>query len=149
MSGRLASWTIELIQFNIEFTPRTSTKSQALSDFVAECSFGNPEEGEIVSSQEKRPWVLFTDGSSTTTSGGAGIILTSPDGFAIQQAIKFHFNVTNNEAEYEALIAGLQLAQHLEASVVDIFTDSQLVAKQISGEYRVTNERMAAYMDTA
>lgn len=91
---------------------------------------------------------FFTDGSSTT-AGGAGVILTIPDGFKIQQAIKFHFNVKNNEAEYEALLAGLQLARHLEASVIEIFSDSQLVVKQILGEYKVVNNRMVAYMEIA
>lgn len=148
MSGRLVSWIIELSQFNIEFAPRTSIRSQALSNFFAECSFGNPEEGEILVDHEKKPWILFTDGSSTTTARGAGVILTSLDGFKIQQATKFHFNLTNNEAEYEALIAGLQLAQHLETSVIEIFSDSQLVVKQISGEYKVMNNRMAASMET-
>lgn len=149
MSGRLASWTIELSQFNIEFAPRTSTKSQVLYDFMTECNFESPEEGEISPSNEKKSWILFTDGSSTSAAGGTGVILTSPDGFKVQQAIKFHFNVTNNEAEYEALIAGLQLAQHLEASVIEIFNDSQLVEKQIAGEYEVTNNIMAAYMEVA
>lgn len=149
MSGRLASWTIETSQFNIEFTPRTSLKSQALADFVTECNFGAPKDGEILTENEKKPWVLFTDGSSTTTVGGAGVILTSPYGFKIPQAIKFHINVTNNEAENEALIAGLQLAQHLEASVVKIFSDSLLVVKQILGEYKVTHNRMTAYMEAA
>ncbi|XP_074383350.1 uncharacterized protein LOC141724931 [Apium graveolens] len=145
ISGRLAAWTIELSQFNIEFIPRASTRSQALSDFVVECNFADPEDGEVNISGSKKPWSLFVDGSSIVDSGGAGVILTSPEGFKVQQAIKFSFNVTNNEAEYEALIAGLQLAQHLEVQVIDIFGDSQLVIKQILGEYRTINNRMASY----
>lgn len=149
MSGRLASWTIDLSQFNIESTLRTSTKSQVLSDFMIECNFETAEEGEISPNSKKRSWVVFIDGSSTSSSVGAGVILKSPDGFKIQQAIKFHFNVTNNEAEYEALISGLQLAQHFEASVIEIFSDSQLVVKQITGEYKVANSRMTAYNEIA
>lgn len=53
--------------------------------------------------------------------------------------------MTNNEEEYEALIAVLQLARHLEVSILEIFSDSQLVAKQILGEYKVMNDRMAAF----
>lgn len=57
--------------------------------------------------------------------------MISPEGFKIQQALKFSFSVTNNVAEYEALIAGAKLAIELEVKVMDIFVDSQLVAKQI------------------
>lgn len=78
--------------------------------------------------------------------GGAGIILISPDGFKIQQALKFSFPVTNNIAEYEALIAGIRLAVELEVRVIDIFVDSQLVAKQIDGEFKTHNDRMMAYL---
>ena len=94
----------------------------------------------------ERAWTLFTDGSSTSQTGGAGVILTSPEGFKVQQAIRFQFPVTNNEAEYEALIAGVTLAHHLEVKIIEIFSDSQLVVKQIMGEFKTTNERMASYM---
>lgn len=73
-------------------------KSQVLSDFVAECNFENLEDGEISENHEKKLWTLFTDRSSTSIAGGAGVVLTSPDGFKVQQSIKFHFKVTNNEA---------------------------------------------------
>ncbi|XP_074327382.1 uncharacterized protein LOC141665301 [Apium graveolens] len=95
---------------------------------------------------QSRPWLLFVDGSSTSNSGGARVILISPGGFKIQQALKFGFSATNNVAEYEALIAGLKLASDLEAEVIDIFGDSQLVYKQISGEFKTHNERMARYL---
>lgn len=62
--------------------------------------------------------------------------------------MKFTFPTTNNEAEYEALIAGLNLVRHLEVSTVDIFSDSQLVVKQILGEFKTLNERMNAYVQT-
>ncbi|XP_074362426.1 uncharacterized protein LOC141702698 [Apium graveolens] len=144
ITGRLAAWTIELTQFYIEYKPRTAIKAQVLSDFVAECQFKSkthkPED------DQSRPWLLFVDGSSTSNSGGEGVILISPGGFKIQQALKFGFSATNNVAEYEALITGLKLASDLEAEVIDIFGDSQLVSKQISGEFKTHNERMARYL---
>ncbi|XP_074324197.1 uncharacterized protein LOC141661114 [Apium graveolens] len=144
MTGRLAAWTIELIQFYIEYKPRTAIKAQVLSDFVAECQFrakhSNPDKDQL------RPWLLFIDGSSTTSSGGTGIILINPEGFKIQQALKFEFLATNNVAEYEALITGLKLAASLEVHIINIFGDSQLVAKQISGEFKTHNENMTKYL---
>ncbi|XP_074337129.1 uncharacterized protein LOC141674302 [Apium graveolens] len=144
MTGIIAAWTIELSQFYIEYKPRTSIKAQLLSDFVAECQFrakhSNPDEDQL------RSWLLYVDGSSTTSSGGAGIIFISPEGFKIQQALKFEFQATNNVAEYEALIAGLKLPASLEVDIIDIFGDSQLVAKQISGEFKTHNENMVKYL---
>ncbi|XP_074347504.1 uncharacterized protein LOC141686363 [Apium graveolens] len=90
-------------------------------------------------------WTLFIDGSSTTILGRAGIILTSPEGFKIQQAVKFNFKVTNNEAEYEAIIVDLRLARSLEVKIIKIFSDFQLVVKQIMGKYKILNDRMTAY----
>lgn len=81
MTWRLAAWKIELIQFHIEYVPRTAMKAQALSDFVAECQFLSPS--PIEEAQPVKPWVLFADGSVTDLSGGVGIILISPEGFKI------------------------------------------------------------------
>ncbi|XP_074342598.1 uncharacterized protein LOC141680207 [Apium graveolens] len=145
MTGRLASWTVELSQFYLEFQPRTTMRSQTLADFITKCTFSNLEPGEMITSSEKKAWVLFTDGSSTSQAGGAGIVLTSPEGFVVKHVVKFKFPA-NNEAEYEGLITGHKLAHSLEASVIDIFSDSQLVVKQVLGEFKAINERMATYM---
>lgn len=77
---------------------------------------------------------------------GAGLILTSPDGFEICQAIRFTFPLTNNEAEYEALLAGLDLAEKLEVKHLRAFSDSMLVVKQFSGEYGQKDPRTKAYV---
>ncbi|GJU88528.1 reverse transcriptase domain-containing protein [Tanacetum coccineum] len=69
------------------------------------------------------PWTLFTDGSSYADGSGAGLILTNPEGIEFTYALRFRFDATNNEAEYEALIAGLKIAEkmgveNLQANVV-------------------------------
>ncbi|XP_074337434.1 uncharacterized protein LOC141674623 [Apium graveolens] len=119
-------------------------KVQALSDFVVECQF------DILTVEENpftpKAWTLFVDGSSTTSSGGAGVILIGPEGFKIHQALKFSFSVTNNLAEYEALLAGIRLAIELEKKVLEICGDSQLVANQLNGEFKAHDGRMAAYL---
>ncbi|GJS62197.1 reverse transcriptase domain-containing protein [Tanacetum coccineum] len=56
------------------------------------------------------PWVLFTNGSSCIDGSGAGLIITNPEGIEFTYALRFRFNATNNEAEYKALIVGLQIA---------------------------------------
>lgn len=54
------------LSFNLEFTPRTLMRSQALSDFIAEWSFAIPEEIKVLKDQKEKGWTLFTDGSSTS-----------------------------------------------------------------------------------
>ncbi|GKE19837.1 reverse transcriptase domain-containing protein [Tanacetum coccineum] len=59
------------------------------------------------------PWILFTDGSSCTDGSGAGLILTNSEGMEFTYALRVRFDATNNEAEYEALIAGLKIAEQM------------------------------------
>nr|GEV91555.1 reverse transcriptase domain-containing protein [Tanacetum cinerariifolium] len=59
------------------------------------------------------PWILFTDGSSCTNSSGARLILTNPEGMEFTYALRFRFDATNNEAKYEALTAGLRIAEQM------------------------------------
>ena len=77
---------------------------------------------------------------------GAGVVLISPEGKTINYALKFLFRATNNEAENEAVIAGLQLCRGLEAKHVRLRMDSQLVVNQILGEYEVRETSMQKYL---
>lgn len=117
-------------------------KLQALADFITE-----PQSRvKIISTSEDRTCTLFTDGSSISQVEGACVIFTSLEGFVIKQVVKCTFPTTNNEAEYEGLIAGLKPARHLEVLVIDIFSDSQLALKQALGKFKTINEKLAAYM---
>ncbi|XP_074327673.1 uncharacterized protein LOC141665583 [Apium graveolens] len=147
MTGRLAAWTVELNQFHIEYLPQNAVKPQILSDFVIECKFNNLIIEET--SFPQKAWNLYVDGSSTSSSGDAGVILINPEGFKIQQALKFSFPVTNNVAEYEALLAGLRLAIELEVKILEIFGDSQLVVKLLQGEFKAYDARMSTYLKLA
>ena len=61
-------------------------------------------------------------------------------------ALKFGFKASNNEVEYEALIAGLKLTKEMKVESLDIFIDSQLVVCQITDEYQAQEEKMSAYL---
>ena len=103
--------------------------------------------GLLPASEELKPptWKLFVDGSSTNLRSGAGVILISPDGFQIMQALRFAFKATNNQVEYEALIAGLNLARSLQVQNLSIFSDSQIVVRQTVGEYATKDLVLAKY----
>ena len=94
-------------------------------------------------------WELFVDGASNSKGSGAGIVLVSPEGLVIEQAVRLKFSTSNNEVEYEALMIGLKTTKKLEASHLQVFCESQLMANQISGEYQARDERMSAYLTVA
>lgn len=141
------AWSIELGQHDIDYKPRTAIKAQALADFMVECSFNAPMEEEIDQAIDDtlKMWSLYVDGSVAQEKYGGGMILTSPNGFEVCQAVRFTFKLTNNEAEYEALISGMKLAHSLEVTHLQAYSDSQLVVKHFSGEYDQKEERLRAY----
>ncbi|KAM2029589.1 hypothetical protein ACFX16_041084 [Malus domestica] len=77
---------------------------------------------------------------------GARLVLTTPDKVAMDYALRFKFKASNNEAEYEALLAGLRLAKHLEVKRIDIFSDSQLVVNQVTNNFDAKDSSMAIYL---
>ena len=89
------------------------------------------------------------DGSSKDGGSGTDLILVSPEGHRIHCALRFRFKSSNNEAECEALIVGLELAREMKVESLDIFSDSQLVVCQINDEYQAREEKMAAYLQKA
>ena len=86
------------------------------------------------------------DGSSNNGGSGPGLILVSPDGHRIHCALRFGFKASNNEAEYEALIVGLELAKEMKVESLNIFSDFHLVVCQINDEYQAREEKIAAYL---
>ncbi|XP_042939501.1 uncharacterized protein LOC122274533 [Carya illinoinensis] len=142
-TGRLIGWSIKLSEFDIEYEPRKAIKGQAMVDFVAEF-LGFPQE-EVIAPTGK-PWVLFIDGSSCRTGGGMGIHLLSPDGQEQYYMVTLAFKVTNNEVEYEALLAGLSVAAQIWAIEVDARSDSQVVVNQVLGVYAAKGEKLKKYL---
>jgi ribonuclease HI len=88
---------------------------------------------------EQGTWTLFTDGASRGNPGqaGAGIVLIDPAGEIRLQYGDYLGIATNNEAEYRALILGLQKARELGLGKVEIRCDSELMVRQLNGSYRV------------
>ena len=74
-------------------------------------------------------------------------MLLLPEGDVVECMIRLDFPATNNEAEYEALVAGLDLARSAGATSVVIYCDSQVITNQINGDYECKVERMKLYLD--
>ena len=142
VAGRMARWAVELSEFDIHYEPMGPIKGQIYADFVVELSSSaTQQEGADFK------WVLSVDGSSNQQGSGAGVILEGPDGLLIEQALRFGFKASNNQAEYEALIAGMLLAKEMGARELLEKSDSLLVPGQVTGEYQAKNPQMAAYLE--
>ncbi|XP_071740465.1 uncharacterized protein [Rutidosis leptorrhynchoides] len=148
ISGRLALWAVEVGAYQISYLPRNAIKGQVLADYLAEMS-GELEvinERTELKSVQGETWDLFTDGASCAEGAGAGLVLASPRGEEHTYALRFNFYVTNNEAEYEALLAGLNIAHKMDITKLLAFTDSQLVANQFNGSFEAHNSSMQKYL---
>jgi hypothetical protein len=111
-TGRISKWAVELGALTIDFKPHTAIKSQALVDFMAEW-----RENQLPT-PTVRPehWVMYFDGSLNLEGAGAGVFLISPTGEQLKYVLQIFWKVSNNEAEYEALLHGLRLAASLGSS---------------------------------
>nr|GEX91625.1 reverse transcriptase domain-containing protein [Tanacetum cinerariifolium] len=78
---------------------------------------------------------------------GAGLILTNPEGVEFTYALRFQFTTSNNEAEYEALVAGLRIAARMGVKNVLVNVDSKLVANQVLGTYVAKEDNMIKYLE--
>ncbi|GJW94426.1 reverse transcriptase domain-containing protein [Tanacetum coccineum] len=148
VAGRMQKWSIQLGEFGIHYRPRVSVKGQVLADFIVE----RPEEEDPDdSTKEEEPllahWTLFTDGSSCVHGCRAGVILMDPEGTEFTYALRLQFKATNNEVEYEALIAGLRITEKIGVRNLQVNIDSKLVANQVNGTYIAKETDMIKYLE--
>ena len=144
-SGRIMKWAIELSEFDIRYKPTTAIKGPILVDFVMEFTSVVPIEN--AQTMTDLPILkLSVDGASNAQGSEAGLILTSPEGLDIEYALRFGFQASNNEVEYEAVIAGINLAHSLEVDQLEVCSDSQLVVRQIEDTYEAKSGRMILYL---
>ena len=86
------------------------------------------------------------DGASRKTGARLGLQLKSPTREIIEKAIHLDFHASNNEVEYEAIIAGIDLAISISLEKIIIRSDSQLVVGEVNGEYETRDQRMTKYV---
>ena len=98
-TGRVAKWAIELLPLDIKFEAKKAIKSQAIADFLAEWI-----EQQLPTQVHSEHWTMFFDGSKMLNGSGAGVVLVSPRGDKLRYLLQIHFDSSNNEAEYEALL---------------------------------------------
>ena len=88
---------------------------------------------------------MYFDGSISKEVAGVGILIISPNRDYKVYSFKLKFECTNNVAEYEALLLGLNALKELKEKRIDVFGDSELVVNQVNGSYQTKHPRMRAY----
>ncbi|XP_052176660.1 uncharacterized protein LOC127790964 [Diospyros lotus] len=123
---------------------KPSIKAQALANFFVEGTL-------LVEADEgvSQNWTLSVDGNSSVGGSGAGLLLQGLDGQAWPYALYFEFNASNNEAEYEALIAGLRLAEQMGVRDLEVYSNLNLIVQQVTGEFEAREDAMAQYLAIA
>ena len=132
-------------------TPR-AVKSQAIADLLAQ--FPGEEEfplddevpGEVAMAEEVREqWVMKFDGSSTTHSGGVGVVLYHEEDKVEVLSFKLEFPCSNNTAEYEAYLTGLATTLEMGVKHLRVLGDSNLVVCQAKGSFSLKEPSLAPY----
>ncbi|XP_057418138.1 uncharacterized protein LOC130712317 [Lotus japonicus] len=131
---------LSLTEYSLTYAPLKAIKGQAVADFLADHTL--PEEIAYVGLQ---PWKLFFDGSSHKEGSGIGMFIVSPQGIPTKFMFRIRESCSNNEAEYEALVSGLEILLALGAKNVEVKGDSELVVKQLTKEYKCVSENLAKY----
>jgi hypothetical protein len=142
LSGRLVNWAVELRQFDIEFHPRKQSKDRFWLIFWSRCNI--PETEEL---PKGVTWVACVDGSSANQRSGEEVTLTGPKEEKFEYAIKLDFATTNNEAEYEDVLAGLSITREMGIANLEIRSDSQVVVGQINGGFASQRDKMTKYLE--
>uniref|UniRef100_A0A2N9J1Q1 Uncharacterized protein n=1 Tax=Fagus sylvatica TaxID=28930 RepID=A0A2N9J1Q1_FAGSY len=155
LSGRLAQWLLQLSQYEITTETPTAIKSQAIADLLAQfpgedsSSISHEVPGEIgealLADLADSTWTLKFDGSSTSSSSGAGVVLTREDGETIAKSFKLDFSCSNNASEYEAYITGLVIAHEMGIKHLRVIGDSNLIICQTKGEFSLKEPSLALY----
>ncbi|XP_050896511.1 uncharacterized protein LOC127103283 [Lathyrus oleraceus] len=103
----------------------------------------SPEEGPELGSR----WTLVFDGASNARGHGICVVIPSPTSFHIPFTARLCFDYTNNMAEYEACIYGLEAAIDLRIKILKVFSDSTLVISQVKGDWETRDSKLIPYKE--
>ena len=91
---------------------------------------------------------MFVDGARNNLGTGVKVVIKSPEGAIFEHCLRLNFSTTNNEAEYEAFIAGLRSTNKLKVLKLHIFSDSKLVVNQVTGKFEARGARNSHLPET-
>lgn len=102
----------------------------------------------LVSTPHLPVWELYTEGVANQKGVGVRIVLVSPKKITMEKSLRLGVLITNNEAEYEALLAGMTMEKKkkLKGKAVEVFSYSRLIVRQVKGEFEARDQRMQWYL---
>ncbi|XP_061965340.1 uncharacterized protein LOC133689500 [Populus nigra] len=156
LSSRIARWQVMLAEYDIVYKTRTSVKGSVIADHLADnaikdyepLKFDFPDEDVLIVEEDKEKndwWIMYFDGAVNVSGNGAGAVIISPDKKKYPISIKLQFECTNNTAEYEACILGLEAALEMKIKKLDVYGDSMLIICQVKGEWQTKEEKLIPY----
>ena len=110
---------------------------------IRDCNIPSPKEGPEPGSQ----WTLVFDGASNAHGNGIGAVITSTIGFHLPFTTRLCFECTNNMAEYEACILGIEAVINLRIKVLEVYGDSALVIIQVKGDWDTRDHKLIPYKE--
>jgi ribonuclease HI len=135
-----------LIEYDLAYELLKSMNGQVVVDFIVGHSI-NQNSDESCNLVSIHPWKLFFDGSACREGQGVGVVLISPKGATFEQSVHLEYYCTNNQAEYEAILLGLQFLSPMGVKHVEAFDDSLLVVQQVVGMFQCFDGSLNAYLD--
>jgi hypothetical protein len=146
LSGKIRKWAYALIEYDLAYESLKSLKGQTVADFIVGHNIdqNNDESCSLVSIH---PWKLFFEGSTCRECQGVGVVLISTRGAVFEQSAHLEYFCTNNQAEYEVILLGLQILSSMGIKHVEAFGDSLLVVQQIAGVFQYFKKSLNAYIN--
>lgn len=141
LHNRIGKLALALTEYSLTYMPLKAMKGQVVADFIIDHAIVEKPQNYL----ELEPLKLYVDGSSHKNGTCIGILVISPNNIPMKFKYIIDGFYSNNEAEYEALINGLEILLELEEKRVEIRGDSELVVKQITKKYKCIKENLMMY----
>lgn len=141
--GQIGKWAAELASFTLTFVTRTTIKSQAVAEFLAEWT---PTKGTPTEPPIDPIWTMYTYGAWGILGAGIVVVITSQSKQKIRYSARLAFQTTNNTTEYEAALFGLQKVKALWSRRALVKSDSQLVTNQVDQSDQVHDPKLSGYL---
>ena len=159
LSERIVRWQVLLSEYDIQYVSQKAIKESVIAEFLTNQTEEEYEPMKFEFSDEdllaifqiedesiqEDTWKLYFDGASNALGHGIGAVLISLEGEYCPFTIRLNFDGTNNVAEYEACIMGLQVAMAKKVKNLKVYGDSALVIYQLRGDWLTRDSQMILY----
>jgi hypothetical protein len=135
LSGRIGKWAYILIEYDLAHEPLKSIKGQIIADFIVGHSIDQNSD-ESCNLMSIRLWKLFFDSLAFREGQGVGVVEDSPGGAIFEQLVRLEYYCTNNQAEYEVIVLGLQILSSMTVKYVKTIGDLLLVMQQVADKFQ-------------